>query len=166
MMWTEGGRGPRAGMVIHQILMEQVHIWVWHEELERRPPTTLSQPPTATESQRRAEFTPRDVGTGATGNEEGRILCHADQQNQCADSSCSVGAHGFAMMVHDSCHDRSMERPTCSIGGARCRDQEKQHIRQIFAVNTMNFHLVVGTNFQSHTRYCWLSASVMHLLIC
>ena len=118
---------------------------------------------------RAGTLAPRAVGTWATRDDEGRMLCHADQQNQCADSSCSVGAHGFAMMVHDSCHDRSMERPTCSIGGARCsqaEDQEKQHIRQIFAVNTMNFHLVVGTNFQLHTRYCWLSASVMHLLIC
>ena len=31
MMWTEKVRGPRAGMVIHQILMERVHAWAWHE---------------------------------------------------------------------------------------------------------------------------------------
>ena len=69
MMWTEGVRG-RAGMVIHQIPMERVHVWVWHEKLEGKQPTTLSQPPPATESQRQAEFTPRAVGTGATGNEK------------------------------------------------------------------------------------------------
>ena len=113
MMWTEKVRGPRAGMVIHQILMERVHVWVWHEKLEGRQPTTLSQPPPATESQRQAEFTPRAVGTWATGNEEGRMLCHADQQNQCADSSCSIGAHGFAILVHYNCHVRSMKRPAC-----------------------------------------------------
>ena len=110
MMWTGGVRG-RAGMVIHQIPMERVHVWVWLEKLEGKQPTTLSQPPPATESQRQAEFTPRAVGTGATGNEEGRLLCQADQQNQYADSSCSIGAHGLAMMAHDSCHVRSMKRP-------------------------------------------------------
>ena len=84
MMWTEEVRGPRAGMVIHQILMKRVHVWVWHEKLEERQPTTLLQPPPAIESQSQAEFTPRAVGTWATGDEEGRMLCHADQQNQCA----------------------------------------------------------------------------------
>ena len=63
MMWTEGVRGPKAGMVIHQILMERVHVWVWHEKLEGRQPETLSQPPPATASHRQAEFTPRAVGT-------------------------------------------------------------------------------------------------------
>ena len=112
MMWTEGVRGPRAGMVIHQILMERVHVWVWHEKLGGRQPTTLSQPPPATESHRRADFTPRAVGTWAT-DEEGRMLGHAYQQNHCADNSCSMGAHGFAMMVHDSGHVCSMKHPAC-----------------------------------------------------
>ena len=65
MMWTEGVRRPRAGMVIHQIPMERVHVWVWHEKLGGRQPTTLSQPPPATESHRQADFTPRAGGTWA-----------------------------------------------------------------------------------------------------
>ena len=28
MMWTERVRGPKASMVIHQIMMEQAHVWV------------------------------------------------------------------------------------------------------------------------------------------
>ena len=76
MMWTEGGRGPRAGMVIHHIVVERADFWVWHEKPRERQPATPSQPPPATESQRQAEFTPRAVGTWATGDEEGRMLCH------------------------------------------------------------------------------------------
>ena len=131
MMWTEGVRGPRASMIIHQILMEQVHVWVWHDKFDGRQPTTLSQPPAAIESQRQAELTPRAAGTDATGNEEGRILCHTDQQNQSADSSCSIGAHSFAMIVHDGCHNSKHE---ASSTHRRPRTRDKAIVQSPVAV--------------------------------
>ena len=116
-------------MVIHQIPMERVHVWVWHEKLGGRQPTTLSQPPPATESHRQADFTPRAGGTWATENEEGRILGHAYQQKQCADNSCSMGAHGFAMMVHDSGHVAACGIQHASIGGhtSLCLQQSRAY---------------------------------------
>ena len=48
-MWTEGVRGPEAGMVIHQIMVERAQAWVWHEKPRERQPTAASQPPPATE---------------------------------------------------------------------------------------------------------------------
>ena len=74
---------------------------------------TPPQQPLATMSHRQADFTPRAVGTWATENKEGRMLGQAYQQNQCAGSSCSMGAHGCTMMVHDRGHVCSMKHPAC-----------------------------------------------------
>ena len=50
MMWTERVRGPKASMVIHQIMIDRAHVWVWHEKPGERQPTTAAQPPLATSS--------------------------------------------------------------------------------------------------------------------
>ena len=45
MMWPERVRGPKAGMVIHQILMERAHAWAWHDKplaMSRRPKKLVS----------------------------------------------------------------------------------------------------------------------------
>jgi len=113
MMWTERVRGPKAGMVIHQIMMEQAHAWVWHEEPGERQPTTAAQPPPATKFHCQPDLTPRVFGTWAAENRGGRMLCQAYQQIQCAGNSCSVGAHVCAMVVRDSGHVFGTKHPAC-----------------------------------------------------
>ena len=113
MMWTERMRGPKAGMVIHQIMMERAHVWVWHEKPGERQPTPPLQPPPATKFHRQPDFTPRAVGTWATENKGGKLLCQAYQQNQCAGNSCPMGAHVCAMVVRDSGHVCGMKHPAC-----------------------------------------------------
>ena len=81
-MWTEGVRGPGAGMVIHQIMVERAQAWVWHEKPRERQPTAASQPPPATEFHLQPDFTPRAVDTWATEIRRGRMLCQTYQQNQ------------------------------------------------------------------------------------
>ena len=81
-MWTEGVRGPEAGMVIHQIMVERAQAWVWHEKPRERQPTAASQPPPATEFHLQPDFTPRAVDTWATEIRRGRMLCRTYQQNQ------------------------------------------------------------------------------------
>ena len=81
-MWTEGVRGPEAGMVIHQIMVERAQAWVWHEKPRERQPTAASQPPPATEFHLQPDFTPRAVDTWATEIRRGRMLCQTYQQNQ------------------------------------------------------------------------------------
>ena len=66
MMWTRRVRGPKAGMVIHQIMMERAHVWVWHDKPGERQPTPPTQPPPATKLHRQPDFTPKAVGTWAT----------------------------------------------------------------------------------------------------
>ncbi len=113
MMWTERMRGPKAGMVIHQIMMERAHVWVWREKPGERQPTPPLQPPPATMFHRQPDFTPRAVGTWATENKGGKLLCQAYQQNQCAGNSCPMGAHVCAMVVRDSGHVCGMKHPAC-----------------------------------------------------
>ena len=72
MMRSERVRVPRAGMVIHHIVVERADFWVWHEKPRERQPATPSQPPPATRAHRQADFTPRAVGTGATGTEKAK----------------------------------------------------------------------------------------------
>ena len=111
--WTERVRGPRACMVIHQIMVERAHFWIGHEKPRERQPTAPSQPPPATRTHRQADFTPRAVGTGATKNRDGRVLGHSYQQNQCAGDSRSIGTHGCTTMCHDSGHVCNIWHPAC-----------------------------------------------------
>ena len=113
MLWTERVRGPKAGMVIHQIMMERAHVWVWHDKPGERQPTTSTQSLPGKQFQHQPNFTPRAVGTWATENRGGRILCQAYQKNQCAGDSCSMGAHVCAMVVRDSGHVCGLKHPAC-----------------------------------------------------
>ena len=113
MLWTERVRGPKAGMVIHQIMMERAHVWVWHDKPGERQPTMPTQPPPGTQFHHQPDFTPRTVGTWAAENRGGRILCQAYQKNQCAGDSCSMGAHVCAMVVRDSGHVCGLKHPAC-----------------------------------------------------
>ena len=113
MLWTERVRGPKACMVIHQIMMERAHAWLWHEEPGERQPTTAAQPPPATKFHRQPDFTPRAVGTWTAESRGGRMLCQVYQQNQCAGNSCSVGAHVCAMVVRDNGHVCGTKHPAC-----------------------------------------------------
>ena len=112
-MWSERILGPGAGMVIHQIVVEWAHVWVWHEDPRDRQPTTPSQPPPATKPHRQADFTPGAVNTGATEDRESRVLGQAYQQNQCAGNPCSIGTHGCATMYHGSGHGCNTRHPAC-----------------------------------------------------
>ena len=116
MMWTERVRGPKAGMVIHQIMMERAHVWVWHDkpgEKQAGIPTPPAQPPPASMFRSQPVFIPKAVGTWAAEMKGGRVLCQAYQQNQCAGNSCSMGAHVCAMVVRDSGHVCGMKHPAC-----------------------------------------------------
>ena len=119
MMWTERVRGPKASMIIHQIMMERAHVWVWHDKPGEKQPREPWQPPPSTKFRRQSDFTPKAVGTWATENKGGRILCQTYQQNQCASNGCSMGAHVCAMVVRDSGHVCGVKHPACSTGGTR-----------------------------------------------
>ena len=111
MMWTEGVRGPKAGMVTHQIMMEQAHAWAWHDKSGEGQPTEPTQPPPASRFRGQPDFAPNAMGTWTAKNKGGRALCQAYQQNQCASNSCSMGAHGCAMVARESGHVCGTEHP-------------------------------------------------------
>ena len=113
LMWAEIVRGLKAGMVIHQIMMELEHVWVWHEKPGERQPATPMQPQQATKIHHQPDRTPRAVNTWAAENKGGRPICQAHQQNQCAGNPHSMGAHVCAMVARDSGHGCGMEHPVC-----------------------------------------------------
>ena len=67
-MWTKIVRGPKTDLVIHQIIMEHAHVWVWHEKPGKRQPATPTQPQQATKIHHQPDFTSRTVGTWAAEN--------------------------------------------------------------------------------------------------
>ena len=73
LMWTERVRGPKAGMVIHQIMMERAHVWVWHEN-QGRGGQHHHHNHHQHQFHRQPDFTPRAVGTWATETKEAEFL--------------------------------------------------------------------------------------------
>ena len=113
MLRTERVRGPKAGMVAHQILMERAHAWDWRDKPGKSQPTEPTQPPPASELRHQPDVAPNAVGTWTTENRGGRALCQAYQQNQCAGNSCSMEAHVCAMGVRNSGHACGTKHPAC-----------------------------------------------------
>ena len=87
------------GMVIHQAMMEQEHVWVWRDNPVERQPAEPTQPTPASESPRQPDCTPEAIGTWAAKQKASTVLCHVHQHNTCADS-CAMRALNIAL--HDS----------------------------------------------------------------
>ena len=98
-------------MIIQQTMMERAHVWVWHDKPGEKQPREPWQPAPSTKFRRQSDFTPKAVGTWATENKGGRILCQAYQQNQCANNSYSMGDHVCTMVVRDLGHVCGMDHP-------------------------------------------------------
>ena len=78
--WNERVQTPKASMFIHQILMRRANDWGWHDKPGEKQPREPCQPPPSTKFRQQPDLTPKTVGTWATENKKGRILCQAYQQ--------------------------------------------------------------------------------------
>ena len=113
LLWSERARGPKVGMIIHEIMMERAHAWVWHGEAWVMQPTTSPGPATALGAPRHADVTPKEVGTWATELKDSRTLCQAYQRQQCTDNPCPRGAHACAVVLRASGFTCGLKHPAC-----------------------------------------------------
>ena len=105
MMWTERVRGPRAGMVIHQIVVKRAQVWVWQEKPRERQPHTI----TATTS--------HQVPSSATSLPE--LLVQGQPRTRRQNAWPSVPAESVyrQLLLYGNpwlCHDDSWQRPCCT----------------------------------------------------
>ena len=129
-IWIERVRGPKACMVIHQIMMERAHTWLWHEKPGEKQPTTAAQPPPATKFHRQPDFTPRAVGTWAAENIGGRMLCQTYQQNQCAGTPALWEPMFVPWWLVITATFAAQSIQPASIGGTRRQPSREQEDRQ------------------------------------